>query len=84
MTDLDAAVTDAERRLQAAQYAQARAQAAFDAATAHAEQARKVLADTYGISTVARAQEVIADLEQQLAARLTELTAALDDAESPS
>ncbi len=53
--DLDAAVADAQKRLTAAQYAAARADADRERATADEATLRSHLHDSFGITTIAEA-----------------------------
>ncbi len=81
-SDLDAAVTAAQERLSKAQYAVARADADAERAQAETEKLRSHLQTSFGITTIAEAKVMLADLEQQLTDRLADLLAALEEAEN--
>lgn len=78
--DLDSQVAALKTRLSAAQRAKLRAEGERDAAAASAEQARTQLADEFGVTSVADAQAMLMELDSELAARLDQITAALDEA----
>ncbi len=77
--DLDAEVDAIRRRLADAQRARGRAEAERDAAEAAAATARAALSDQFGVTTVAQATALLADLEAELGAQVDALRAALDE-----
>lgn len=80
---LDAAVTAAEQRLATAQRERAKAEAVRDRALADEARVREHLRVTFGVTSVAEAQTMLTVLNEQLTDHVAELTAALDEAETP-
>lgn len=78
MTDSENQLRQLRDRIGAATEARIRAEQRTDAARAQADRARKALADEFGVSTVADAKAMLAQLTDQLDTNVADLAAALD------
>lgn len=78
--DLDGQIAAIKTRLANAQRAKLRAEAEQAAAQTAADNARRQLADEFGVTSVDDAKAMLAGLESDLAAQLEQIRAALDEA----
>lgn len=79
MSDVDQQVNTIKTRIEVAQRKRARAEADQDAARAAADNALTQLKSEYGVSTVDEAKAMMAELQSELNACITQTRQSLDE-----